>query len=194
MAKTAAPKVANATVISSTDGNQPAYEQALLTGKLLVRKWWKNTNSDKEQISVQFQQEVPRKNTSSATDVSSLVADAQGISNKARPTAIFSFKAEIAENILGSSEGDCIEEGNEIFFGKVLFPNAKMVGIQVIQTFSPNEFKSDHQPVINPLTGEIKAFFGRPVYQHEELIAGEGSFTPMTAADAEEINEAESFN
>ena len=37
-----------------------AYSNALTTGQVVVRKWWVNTNSAKNQITVQFQQEVER--------------------------------------------------------------------------------------------------------------------------------------
>lgn len=165
--------------------NSAAYEQALATKQVVVRKWWKNENSSKNQVSVQFQQIVPR--VSQDGEVDSLLADAQGISTESRPTAIFSLAEEVAMRVLGAVEGNCYEEGKKIILGKTIFPNTKTLGIQVVQSFERNENRPNQEPVVNPITGEVKIILGREVYQHEQLVAGVGSFTPMTEELAKEL-------
>jgi hypothetical protein len=167
------------------EGNSSQYEQALASGQVIVRKWWRNENSSKDQISVQFQQELERNESDPS---SALLADSQGITGKARPTAIRSFAAQVIIDKLGSDEGNCIEEGQPIHMAKKLFPSVPVLGIQVVQTFEPNELRKNHAPVVNPTTGEVKMILGREVYQHEELIAGPGSFSAMTEAKAKEID------
>jgi hypothetical protein len=148
----------------------PLFTNALSTGKVVVRRWWVNTQSEKDQISVQFQQEIEKEE-----DDNSLMAIAQGSSSKQRPTAIYSFKADVAKAHLGSTEGSFVVEGQPVFANDIW---GKEINIQVTENFTPNPYSKSHQPKVNPGTGEVVTSFNpetkqdEPVYRHTDLVSG----------------------
>lgn len=162
----------------------PLFVNALDSGKVVVRRWWYNTNSSKDQVTVQFIQQVERPG-----DTSSLVAIAQGSTNKQTVTALFSFNADVAQAHLGSTEGSFVEEGQPIFASSIW---GQEVNIQVTENFTPNPYSKSHEPKINPGTGEVvTAYNGEtgqddPVYRHTELVAGPASHKFM--APREDVN------
>lgn len=154
-----------------------AYENALATGKVVVRRWWANAQSTKNQVSVQFQQEIDGPVTGNSVE-SAMIALEQGteaLGGKQRPTAIRSLSAEQAIKLLGSIEGNCYEEGKAIKYADEVygFPT----GIEVIENFDKNPFSKNQQPKSNPSTGEVvtamHAGLGMkmPVYRHTKLTA-----------------------
>lgn len=148
----------------------PLFTSALNTGKVVVRRWWVNTQSEKDQISVQFQQEIEK-----GEDDNSLMAIAQGSSSKQRPTTIYSFKADVAKAHLGSTEGSFVVEGQPVFANDIW---GKEINIQVTENFTPNPYSKSHQPKVNPGTGEVVTAYNgdtqkdEEVYRHTELIGG----------------------
>ena len=149
---------------------QEKYAEALDSGKVVVRRWWVNTQSDKDQVSVQFQQQIEK-----GGDNNDLIAIAQGGSNSQRVTAIHSFKTSVARAHLGSTEGSFVEDGQPVF-GNDMF--GQEVNIQVIENFVPNPKSRSHEPKCNPSTGEVVMAYNPetkqddPVYRHTELISG----------------------
>ena len=156
-----------------------AYDNALATGKTVVRRWWANARSTKNQVSVQFQQEIDGPVTAAGTD-SLMIALEQGteaLGGKQRPTAIRSMSAEQAVKLLGTIEGNCYEEGNKVIFADSVYGFA--TGIEVKEDFTKNPYSNSQQPKSNPTTGEvvtaINAATGTamPVYRHTKLTAAE---------------------
>jgi len=169
-----------------------SYENALATGKTVVRRWWANTRSTKNQVSVQFQQEITGPVTSSSMD-SVMIALEQGtesLGGTQRPTAIRSLSAEQAIKLLGAMEGSCNQEGDAVIFADDLygFPT----GIEVKEDFEKNPYSASQQPKSNPSTGEIVTAKNpangalMPVYRHTKLTAAEQcshSFVDTSAAE-----------
>lgn len=165
--------------------NHPAYDSALATGKVVVRRFWKNQNSTKNQLSVQFQQEIEREPTEVGSDNFLVgLAQAGAIGNKTRPTAIFSFEATRAAQILGSEEGSCFDGSTAVvyadqFFAKLAEASGQKfeetLGIQITENFEKNPYSESQQPKVNPTTGEIIMAVNpatgteMPVYRHTKL-------------------------
>ena len=156
------------------------FQTALATGKVVVRRWWKNANSSKNQVSVQFIQQIER-----PSDNSSLVAIAQGTPSVQTVTAIFSFAEDVALDHLGSTEGSFVEGGQPIFAEDIFGMD---INIQVTENFTKNPFSAGQEPKINPSTGEVVVAFDpetrtdRPVYRHTELVSGTASHTFLAAS------------
>jgi len=164
----------------------PAYNQALSTGKVHIRKWWFNTNSTKNQMTLQFQQEIERPASQQQTS-SLLIGLAQGtdgLGNTTRATALMSFNADIAAAILGSKEGDATMGSPVIAaenFFKVVAENAGQefqakLAIQVTENFAKNPYAKKQTPKVNPTTNEVvkslnpKTGTEMAVYRHTELV------------------------
>lgn len=151
------------------------FQTALTTGKVVVRRWWKNTNSSKNQVSVQFMQQIER-----PSDNSSLVAIAQGTPSVQTVTAIFSFAEDVALDHLGSTEGSFVDGGQPIFAEDIF---GMEINIQVTENFTRNPYAPNQEPKINPSTGEVVMSFDpetrtdSPVYRHTELVSGAASHT-----------------
>lgn len=149
----------------------PLFVNALDSGKVVVRRWWYNNNSDKDQVSVQFMQQIEKEG-----DNNSLLAIAQGSTNKQSVTAIFSFSADVAQAHLGSTEGSFVTEGQPVFANDMF---GQEVNIQVTENFTANPYSKSHQPKINPGTGEVVTAYNAetgedaPVYRHTELVSGQ---------------------
>ena len=176
-----------------------AYENALATGKVVVRKWWVNTNSSKNQITVQFQQEVERP-ASAASANSLLIALEQGteaLGNVTRVTSLRSFNADKAAAILGSREGDATMGSPVLFandfYAKLGAPAGTELAVQVTENFEKNPYSKTQQPKVNPATGEIvmaqnpATGTNMPVYRHTDLVvASTCKHKFITPAQAEE--------
>jgi len=190
----------------------PAYDQALTTGEVVIRKWWFNTNSTKNQMTLQFQQAVEK--PASEVNVNSLlISMEQGtepLGNTTNVTALRSINADKASAILASREGDAtmgspVIEANA-FYEKLGFPEGTKFAIQVTENFEKNPYSKTQSPKVNPSTKEVVVATNpltgtqMPVYRHTELviadtcehtfIAGEAQKAPNTAAvDAMSISQ-----
>jgi len=159
-----------------------AYSNALTTGQVVVRKWWVNTNSAKNQITVQFQQEVERP-ASAANANSLLISIEQGteaLGNTTRVTSLRSFNADKAAAILGSREGDATM-GSPVMFANDFYaqlgaPAGTELAVQVTENFEKNPYSKTQQPKVNPGSGEIVTANNpatgtdMPVYRHTDLV------------------------
>lgn len=181
----------------------PAYDQALTTGKVVIRKWWFNTNSTKNQMTLQFQQAVekPDSQVSANSMLISLEQGTEPLGNTTNVTALRSINADKATAILGSREGDAtmgspVIEAN-VFYEKLGFPEGTEFAIQVTENFEKNQYSKTQSPKVNPSTDEVVVATNpvtgtqMPVYRHTELviantcehtfIAGEAFKAPVTA-------------
>lgn len=160
-----------------------AYENALTTGKVVIRKWWFNTNSTKNQISVQFQQAVERPANSASTVNSLLISleqGTEGLGTHTRVTALRSFAADKAAAILGSREGDATMGSPvlfaEDFYVKLGLPAGTQLAIQVTENFTKNPYSKTQSPKVNPSTSEVVVATNpetgtqMPVYRHTDLV------------------------
>ena len=159
-----------------------AYENALTTGKVVIRKWWFNTNSTKNQISVQFQQAVERPANSASTVNSLLISleqGTEGLGTHTRVTALRSFAADKAAAILGSREGDATMGSPvlfaEDFYVKLGLPAGTQLAIQVTENFTKNPYSKTQSPKVNPSTSEVVVATNpetgtqMPVYRHTDI-------------------------
>ena len=149
-----------------------SFTEAFATGKVVVRKCWTNKNNP-EQVAVQFFQQIESPQTTN-----SLVSLAQGINPVQTVSAIFSFAKEVAQPLLGGTDVDLSDMGeNKAVFASQMFKGQE-VSIQVTENFTANPYSNSHQPKINPGTGEVVTGFNPdtgsndPVYRHTELVPG----------------------
>lgn len=161
---------------------QNAYTDALATGQVVIRKWWYNANSAKNQITVQFQQQVERPSTASSANslLISLEQGTESLSNTTAVTALRSFNADKVSAFLGSREGQSTEAG-DVKFANDLYKSLGLpadidLSIQVTENFEKNPYSSSHQPKKNPSTGEVVTALNpvtgtnMPVYRHTDLV------------------------
>lgn len=145
------------------------FTEALDAGHCLLRRIFPN-RSGKEQVTFQF---IQRIKVPSSGASNGLVAKAQGIENLGTNlvTAVMSFKPEVATE-LGLPVGyycnlDETVSAQDIF--------GEDVGIEITDSFSPNPYMADHQPVINPSTAKEMNIFNpeegkiSEYYRHTEL-------------------------
>ena len=177
----------------------PAYDQALTTGRVVVRKWFMNRNSTKNQITVQFQQAIERPTDDAAGANSMLISLEQGTDNlsKTYPTALRSFNATKAAAILQSMEGDA-SMGSPVIFADDLYahlgaPAGSTFAIQVTENFEKNPYSKTQTPKSNPTTGEIVVATNpatgtqMPVYRHTELVLASNCFHTFIAGETASV-------
>ena len=158
-----------------------SYQSSLETGKVVIRKWWFNQNSEKNQCSVQFQQQVekPTSNNSVEDVLISIEQGSQGFGNTTNVTAIRSYNADRIAELLGSTIGDCTAPGATQHFADILYTmeDGTIVdtGVEVTENFTKNPYSTSQTPKVNPKTGEIVTAVNpvngalMPVYRHTKL-------------------------
>lgn len=158
------------------------FKEALETGLVILVKAWRNANSTKDQVSLQFFQkvEVPAND-----NVSLLVSLAQGQQDAGKNivSVVFPAKREVAETWIGEEipEGDGISfrERDTAIFAKDMF--GVDINIGVDENHDENEYDAEGNVVrvieakINPTTKEEVLVDGKPVYRHTFLEIGEAS-------------------
>ena len=172
-----------------------AYENALATGQVVIRRWWFNTNSSRNQVTVQFAQRIERPATA-ASGNSQLIALEQGLeglANETTVTALRSFNAEQAQAFFGSTEGDCMQ-GGTVYFANDLYKSLSGgsnvdVAVQVKENFTRNKYSQTQQPKSNPSTGEVVTALNpatgtpMPVYRHTDLVIASTCMNEFITAD-----------
>lgn len=180
-----------------------AFENALATGQVVVRRWWFNTNSSKNQVTVQFAQQIERPATSAADANSALIAleqGTEGIGNTTVVTALRSIDATRAQAFFGSTEGNCME-GGTVHLANDLYKSLGAVAdvdlaIQVTENFEKNPYSSTQQPKSNPSTGEVvtalnpKTGTHMPVYRHTDLMLSKICSNKFIASESAEAQTA----
>jgi len=145
-----------------------------ISNQTMVRKIWKNVNSDKEQYSIQMMEQV---DGPLATDAGSsmLVNIAQGGNGGQRVTAIFSVSKEQLEKVGvslpsedGSHDSYCFE-GDGLLAARTVFNDVE-VEIQVVENTTKDPNRPSQEPKVNPSTEEVITNNGRPVYRHTSLV------------------------
>lgn len=147
------------------------FQEALNTGKVVVRSIFANKNNP-EQISVQLFQKVekPAEFKGAASEgFNPLVAMAQGLEafdDKTTISAIMSFKKDIALKFFKTIEANYSESNKGILAENIY---GCPVEISVIENTTKNP-KSDTQTPVTTPKGEVKKLNGLPVYRHTELV------------------------
>ena len=181
----------------------PAYDQALTTGKVVIRKWWFNTNSTKNQMTVQFQQAVERPTNDASSANSLLISLEQGteaLGTHTRVTALRSFNADKASAILGSREGDATM-GSPVFtaddfYQKLGMPEGTQLAVQVTENFDKNPYSKSQTPKVNPSTGEVVVATNpvtgtqMPVYRHTDLVLADNCSHTFIASESAQAQPA----
>lgn len=132
----------------------------------VVRKTWRNTNSGKNQVSVQFYQVVKR---TIQTVGNALTLKAQGITiNPVRKlTAIMSFNEDALVAMGLKVDHDYSVENAPL--ATAVF-GLDEVNIEATESCMKNPRAENQQPVTNPTTGEIRTIEGNNVYLHTEVV------------------------
>lgn len=136
--------------------------------KLKIRKIWLNFNSEKNQVTVQFAQQVE-----GGTNQNALVAAAQGTNfGPGMVTSLLSFKADKALEYFGTTDADYSDQPFEQWPNATAFAEAVggELAISVIENTKadPNR-RTPQAPKNNPQTGEILLHDGSPIYRHTEV-------------------------
>lgn len=138
------------------------FKEILEEGKVLVRKTWTNTNSTKDQVTVQF---IQKKFTKKLVN---LVALAQGYKSGTIATTLMSFDRETLLKMGLETDKNYLEE-NKVVYADDLF------GVEVNIQVTENHMKATdtQSPKCNPTTGEVLCLEGLPIFRHTELVPGE---------------------
>jgi hypothetical protein len=185
--------------------NQKAYENALDTGKCVIRRSWVNTNSSKNQVTVQFQQMVERPTTDAQSAANALIALEQGtdaLGTHTYVTALRSFNADKIKEVLGSMEVDLYESGDPVFandlYRELGAPEDIELAIQVTENFEKNPYSKTQSPKVNPSTGEIVVATNpvtgtqMPVYRHTDLVLAANCKHTFVAGETRNADSAQS--
>ena len=132
-----------------------------------VRKIWTNENSTKDQVTVQFAQQI--KGSSNK-----LVALAQGFDSTGNTaTALLSFKSDVALRLFGTTDADYSAQPFETWPDANTAMGMKLE-IAVVENTTQNPATPNQSPKVNPRTAEVLTLDGAPIYRHTELaVAGE---------------------
>ena len=159
----------------------------LAKGKVLVRKIWENTRREGK-FTVQFMQELEGLSTEG-----NLVAIANGIENKPRVTALFTFTGDTlskrdldveAIKEAGAKGMTFCFDGDSTLEAKTLF-NGVEVAVQVDENHTRNPYTETQLPKINPNTSEILTKDGKAIYRHTSLVPKESCNHTFMAHDTQ---------
>lgn len=145
-----------------------SFRNALSEGHTLIRRVWQSASNPKK-LSVQLIQEIDV-TVNSDLDPALIWANSgsSGRIGKNLVTVIVPMLKERAAEA-GLSIGDYFDT-EEVIFASDVFPMP--VCIELVETNDPNPLLKDHQPVVNPSTGEIVTSNGKPIYRHTFLASG----------------------
>lgn len=158
-----------------------AYQSALETGQTVVRRIFKNNGSNKNQYTVQFQQELELEEGTST--LSDLVAIAQNINPRKRVTALFSFSEDALRKRGVDLSIDNYFASDKVLTAKDLF--GREINIQVVENTTPNPLSPNQQPKINPATSEVLTYNRKPIYRHTSIVAGPATHVFLQHNNAE---------
>lgn len=141
------------------------FSEALKTGKLVIRKVWENTNSAKNQVSIQLQQKIAIPEGSNSNAV---LAFLQGIEDAGftKPTVIVSAKADVVL-AKGLEYLDYTTEDKAVL-AENFFPWE--LGIQIVENLVQNPQSPNQEAKRNPQTGNILTLDGKRIYRHTYLV------------------------
>jgi hypothetical protein len=131
------------------------------TSKLKVRRIWVNTNSSKDQVTVQLSQQVEGSSNP-------LLALTQGINPTSTITALVSFKAEVAEKIFGTTDFTAPDVDDFNTHMDLKGTALENMNISVVENTTKNP-NFDQEPKIDPSNNDVLCYNGKPIYRHTEL-------------------------
>lgn len=147
------------------------------TSEIRIRRIWENTNSSKNQVTVQFAQQTQGGGNP-------LLALTQGINLNGMLTALVSFSKEQCENLFGTSKFDPKDlDKFETYMDVSKTPFANFT-ISVEENTIQNPANPNQQPKVNPKTEAILTSGGKPIYRHTELAVKGVEKTVLLVADA----------
>lgn len=145
----------------------------LSSGKVYVRKVWVNKNSKKDQVAIQFIQELDAPAGGGSNPVIGMLQGIEG-AGKTKVTCIESAAREQAEKLFGADKIADTAAGAEILGIEADALFGRKMAIQVTENTEKNPFSASQEPKKNPKTGEILVDEnGRPIYRHTSLVLAE---------------------
>lgn len=158
-------------------------------GQVVVRKVWTNTNSTKNQCTIQFAVAVNRntipqeffKNDSAGNNgapLNKLVASVQaGVNTIMTFTALLSANIDMVQDVLGSVNKDWSGETEgfikaEEVFDAALFEDGTRVVLNAWRCTKANPYASSQSPVVNPTNGQVMTLNGKNLYLHTTVDVG----------------------
>ena len=160
-----------------------------MSNTVKIRKIWENTDSTKDQVTVQFVQKAR-----GPLSVSKLAVIAQDLSSlgTGTVTALFSMKSDVCQRLFGTTDADY----SDLEFDQMpsAAPLEKELGealtISVVENTTQNPANPNQTPKINPLTQEVLMSGGKPIYRHTTLTPASEEVRTWLAADKVEAGVA----
>jgi hypothetical protein len=156
------------------------FNKALSEGKTMVRSIRKNINSDKDQYTVQFMQQVDNPNSEGTDEI---VALSQGYTPGQRVTALASVAGKKLEEMGIMSLLAKTSDKLTTFFEEedTLLEGTRILGvdldISVEENTTKNPLSMSQQPKINPTSNEVLTSDGLPIYRHTKVVKrGKGTY------------------
>lgn len=146
------------------------------TSEIKIRRIWENTNSSKDQVTVQFAQQT-------AGGGNPLLALTQGINLTGMLTALVSFSKEQCEKLFGTSSFDAKNFEDFKTYMDVSETPFSAFTISVEENTTQNPANPNQQPKVNPKTEAILTSGGQPIYRHTELAVKGTEKTVLLVAD-----------
>lgn len=139
-----------------------SFIERLASGEVMIRRIWKNEG--KENFAVQYMQQIPSEDVSPEQ---AILAASMDFTPAQRVTAIFAASPAKLEKE-GISEGYFCYEGDATLSAKKFL--GIDVEIDVVENTEKNPLQPKQEPKINPTTGEVLTFNGKPIYRHTRLV------------------------
>lgn len=130
-----------------------------------IRRIWENTNSTKDQVTVQFF------DTLQSGETNPLLALTQDINLTSKVTALLSFAKEQAIKLFGTTKFDPSNPDDPNTYMEVP-QSCKDLNIQIIENTIQNPATPNQTPKVNPKTGEVLMSNGEPIYRHTSIVFG----------------------
>lgn len=147
------------------------------TSEIKVRRIWENTNSEKNQVTVQFAQQT-------TGGGNPLLALTQGVNLNGMLTALVSFSEEQCKKFFGITKFDAKDFDNFETYMDVSETPFKDFTISVEENTTQNPANPNQQPKVNPKTEVTLTSGGKPIYRHTELAVKGSEKTILLVADA----------
>lgn len=150
---------------------------------LLIRRIWKNTNSTKDQYTVQFFQVMEGSGNP-------LLSITQNVSFDSKLTALVSFSKEQCEKVFGTLSFDP-KDANDPKTFMAAPAILKGYSISVVENTTQNPNNPNQTAKINPKTAEVLTINGNPIYRHTDLVPTESVQTILLKADTVPVSSSQ---
>lgn len=138
-----------------------------MDSQVRIRKIWVNTQSEKDQVTVQFAQKIDHP---SQLNKIALVAQALDSLGSGVTTALVSMKREVVEDLFGTTDADYSDQPFDQWpSAETLEAKTGKLAISVVENTTQNPNSPNQKPKINPSTDEVITYNGKPIYRHTSL-------------------------